>query len=150
MIIKGCVQWNSVYGREDFSSSEDQTRSARSVGQCLPHQATGASGVSRYLKEKLFIVQLIVFKCLQLSLNAPWYTSMFFFFFFFLFCFAVFIIFIFFQRETNRIHHRSPMQTEKSQSEDKHILPETRFAEFPALSVDPRAGISRSALKTDD
>ena len=99
MIIKGCVQWNSVYGREDFSSSEDQTRSARSVGQCLPHQATGASGVSRYLKEKLFIVQLIVFKCLQLSLNAPWYTSMFFFFFFFFVLFCRFYYFYFFFKE---------------------------------------------------
>ena len=30
MIMKGCVQWNSVYGWEDFTSSEDRTRSARS------------------------------------------------------------------------------------------------------------------------
>ena len=34
MIMKGCVQWNSVYGW-DFISSEDRTRSARSVGQHL-------------------------------------------------------------------------------------------------------------------
>ena len=27
--------------------------------------------------------------------------------------------------------------------------PETRFTEFPALSVDPGIGISRSALETD-
>ena len=40
--MKGCVQWNSVYGWEDFTSSEDQTRSARSVGQRLTHWATGA------------------------------------------------------------------------------------------------------------
>ena len=26
MIMKGCVQWNPVYGWEDFASSEDQTR----------------------------------------------------------------------------------------------------------------------------
>ena len=42
MTMKGCVQWNSVYGREDFTSSEDQTRSARSVGQRLAHRATRA------------------------------------------------------------------------------------------------------------
>ena len=42
MIMKGCVQWDSVYGWEDFTSSEDRTRSARSVGQRLTHWATGA------------------------------------------------------------------------------------------------------------
>ena len=42
MIMKGCVQWNSVYGWEDFTSSENRTRSARSVGQRLTHWATGA------------------------------------------------------------------------------------------------------------
>ena len=42
MIMKGCVQWNSVYGWEDFTSSEDLTRSARSVGQRLTHWAAGA------------------------------------------------------------------------------------------------------------
>ena len=31
------VQWNSVYGCADFTSSEDRTRSARSVGQRLTH-----------------------------------------------------------------------------------------------------------------
>ena len=36
------------------------------------------------------------------------------------------------------------MQTEKSVPEGKRIMPETRFTEFPALSVDPRVGISRS------
>ena len=41
------------------------------------------------------------------------------------------------------------MQTEKSQPEGKRIMPETRFTEFPALSVDPRVGISRSASETD-
>ena len=30
-----CVQWNSVYTREDFTASEDRTRSAGSVGQRL-------------------------------------------------------------------------------------------------------------------
>ena len=49
----------------------------------------------------------------------------------------------------NRIYRRSPMQTEKSQPEGKRIMPETRFTEFPALSVDPRVGIFRSASETD-
>ena len=40
------------------------------------------------------------------------------------------------------------MQTEKSQPEGKRIMPETRFTEFPALSVDPKIGISRSASDT--
>ena len=40
------------------------------------------------------------------------------------------------------------MQTEKSQPERKRIMPETRFTEFTALSVDPRVGISRSAEKS--
>ena len=40
--MKGCVQWNSVYGLEVFASSGDRTRSARSVGQRLIHWATGA------------------------------------------------------------------------------------------------------------
>ena len=41
------------------------------------------------------------------------------------------------------------MQTEKSQPEGKRIMPETRFTEFPALSIDARVGISRSASETD-
>ena len=40
-------------------------------------------------------------------------------------------------------------KTEKSQPEGQRIMSETRFTEFPALSVDPRVGISRSALETD-
>ena len=36
------------------------------------------------------------------------------------------------------------MQTEKSQPEGKQIMPEM----FPALSIDPRVGISLSALDT--
>ena len=55
----------------------------------------------------------------------------------------------------NRIlHHRSPMQTEKSQPEGQRIMPKTRLTElkrlteFPALSVNPKVGISRSALET--
>ena len=47
MIMKGGVQWNSVYGWEDFTSSEDRTRSARSVGQRLTHWATGAPLLQR-------------------------------------------------------------------------------------------------------
>ena len=42
------------------------------------------------------------------------------------------------------------MQTEKSLPEGKRIMPESRFTEFPAFSVDPRVGISRSASETDD
>ena len=49
----------------------------------------------------------------------------------------------------NRIPHRFLMQTEKSQPKGKWIMPETRFTEFPALSVDPRVWISRSASETD-
>ena len=52
--------------------------------------------------------------------------------------------------DLSRIYHRSSMQTEKSKPEGKRIMPETRFTEFPALSVDPRVGISGSASKTDD
>ena len=41
LIMKSCEQGNSVYGWEDFASSGDRTRSARSVGQRLTHWATG-------------------------------------------------------------------------------------------------------------
>ena len=51
--------------------------------------------------------------------------------------------------EENRIYHRSPMQTEKSEPGRERIMPETRFTEFPALSVDLRGGISRSASEID-
>ena len=34
MIMKGCLQWNSVNGCDDFTSSEDRSRAAISVGQC--------------------------------------------------------------------------------------------------------------------
>ena len=50
----------------------------------------------------------------------------------------------------NRIYHRSPMQTEKSQPEGKRMTPETRFTEFPALSVDPRVGIPLSVPEIDN
>ena len=50
----------------------------------------------------------------------------------------------------NRIYHRCLMQTEKSQPEGKRIMPETRFTEFLALSVDPRVGMSQTASETDD
>ena len=42
------------------------------------------------------------------------------------------------------------MQTKKSETESKRIMPETRFTEFPALSADPRVRISWTASKTDD
>ena len=44
----------------------------------------------------------------------------------------------------------SDADIEKSQPKGKRIMPETRFTEFPAFSVDPRVGISRSASETDD
>ena len=42
------------------------------------------------------------------------------------------------------------MPIEKSQPKGKRIMPETRYTEFPALSVEPRVGISRSVSETDD
>ena len=52
-------------------------------------------------------------------------------------------------RMTDRIFHRSPMQTEKSLLEGKRIIPEMRFTEYLALSVYPRVGISQFASETD-
>ena len=49
--------------------------------------------------------------------------------------------------EKNRIYYRSLMQIEKSLHEGERIMWETRFTEFPALSVDPRVVISRSHRK---
>ena len=49
---------------------------------------------------------------------------------------------------TNRIYHGSQMYTDESKPESKRIMPKTRLTEFPALSVDPRVGISRTALET--
>ena len=40
------------------------------------------------------------------------------------------------------------MQTEKSQLKGERIMPEMRFTEFPALSVDPRVRIIWSASET--
>ena len=37
LIMKGCVQWNVVYSSEDFATSGNRTRSARSEGQGLTH-----------------------------------------------------------------------------------------------------------------
>ena len=42
------------------------------------------------------------------------------------------------------------MQTEKSQTKGKRIMPETRFTKFPVFSVDPRVGVFLSASKTND
>ena len=58
LIMKGCVQWNSVNGREDFASSRDQTRSARSVGQRLTHWPIRALNG--------------LIKTSQMSKNSPW------------------------------------------------------------------------------
>ena len=35
-------------------------------------------------------------------------------------------------------------------TEGKRIMPETKFTKFPALSIYPLVGISRSASETDD
>ena len=53
------------------------------------------------------------------------------------------------QIKIHRIKHRSSMQVEKTQPEGKRIIPEISFTEFPAISVDPRVGISRSASEID-
>ena len=37
LIIKGCVQWNSVHGGEKFRLERGSNWSARSVGQRLAH-----------------------------------------------------------------------------------------------------------------
>ena len=49
LILKGCEQWNSVFGWEDIASSGDQTQSARSIGQRLTHWATRAPYYIRLL-----------------------------------------------------------------------------------------------------
>ena len=49
----------------------------------------------------------------------------------------------------NRIYHRSPMQTKKSQPEGKRTMPEMRSTEFPALAVNQSVGFSWSASETD-
>ena len=49
-----------VYGWEDFTSSEDRTRSARSVGQRLTHWATGAP---RYLQHWYLKVPFYIKEC---------------------------------------------------------------------------------------
>ena len=43
--------------------------------------------------------------------------------------------------QTNRISHQSLIQTEKSQPKGKRIMLETRFTEFPALSIDLGLGV---------
>ena len=73
LIMKGCVQWNYVYGWEDFASSRDQTRSARSVGQGLTHWAIGAPGaIKKEVVEtpahKIFSYR--VYKSLWLNLHG--------------------------------------------------------------------------------
>ena len=52
--------------------------------------------------------------------------------------------------QINGICHLPPMQTEKSQPKGKRIMKEARCTSFLALSIDPRVGISRSAMGTDD
>ena len=72
--MKGVVQWSSVNGREDFASSQDRTRSARSVGQGLTHLATGAP---QLLKERIcsikskFIPSRVDLLKKNMSLRAP-------------------------------------------------------------------------------
>ena len=48
------------------------------------------------------------------------------------------------EKNDNRTFHRSP------RPENKWIKPETRFTEFPVLSIDSTVEISRSPSKTDD
>ena len=50
----------------------------------------------------------------------------------------------------NRICNRSPIQNEKSIPSGQRIMPEARFTELPALSVDLRVWVSRSVSDTDD
>ena len=42
MIMKVCVQWNPIYGLEDFASTGLEFRTAGLVDQCLSHRATRA------------------------------------------------------------------------------------------------------------
>ena len=51
--------------------------------------------------------------------------------------------------EVYRTYHRYPMQTEKFQPNVKRIMSNTRFTEFPTLSVDPRLVISLSASESE-
>ena len=53
-------------------------------------------------------------------------------------------------RLINRLYYRPPMQIEKALPEDKRVMPETRFIEFPALSVDARVGESLPVSKTNN
>ena len=72
MIMKGCVQWNSVYGWEDFTSSEDRIWSARSVGQRLTPWLNGASlhsGTLTRIKEAFLNIFFIF---LWLAPKIPW------------------------------------------------------------------------------
>ena len=53
-------------------------------------------------------------------------------------------------REINRIHHWCSVGTEKSQPEGPPFQWETRLAEFPTGTVDPRVGIFLKPLNTND
>ena len=52
--------------------------------------------------------------------------------------------------EINRIHHWCSVGTEKSQPEGPRFQWETRLAEFPTGTVDPRVGIFLKPLNTND
>ena len=65
LIMKGCVQWSSVYGWEDFASSGHRTWSTRLVGQRLTHWATGAPFTDSY-NVYTFLVDTVV-----LQMNYP-------------------------------------------------------------------------------
>ena len=60
-------------------------------------------------------------------------NALFFFFLFFL-CFVLFLIQAKIERK-NRIYHRSPMQTDKSQPDYKRTMTETKFTEGWDFSV---------------
>ena len=71
--MTGSVQCNPVCGWEGFTSSEDRTQSARSVGQRLTHRATRAP---RFFGSKEYTRETETADSVQLSLfmtsgNAP-------------------------------------------------------------------------------
>ena len=50
---------------------------------------------------------------------------------------------------TNRICYPPPIETEKFQPEGQREMSEMRFTDFPAISIDPRVGISQSVSESD-
>ena len=48
----------------------------------------------------------------------------------------------------NRIYHQSPMQTKKSQSEGKRIMPKTRFVSFPLTKQSKKKGNGQEIIQS--